>query len=151
MPIACRSPFTVIPGLMAGSAFGGVVTALFKIVNTAYTDGSLPKYATGNYTFGAVDYTYAQLFEKGEIYMSFTLPLRSGDWLTCRIPLFFIILISGFVGGLLIMGLKEIEYRLLSKKGCYYEGNGDMVLEIRELGQKLSNQLADKKQKSTVS
>lgn len=148
MPIACRSPLTVIPGLMAGSAFGGVITALFKIVNTAYTDGSLPKYATGNYTAGAVDYTYAELFEQGEIYMSFTLPLRSGDWLTCRIPLFIIILVSGFIGGLVIMGLKEIEYKVLSKKGCYYEGNGDMVLEIRQLGQKLAKDI--KKDKSEV-
>ncbi len=146
MPLACRSPFTVIPGLMAGSAFGGVVTALFKIVNTAYTDGSLPKYATGNYTYGAVDYTYAELFEQGELYMSFTLPLRSGDWLTCRIPLFFIIIISGFIGGLVIMALKEVEYRFLSKRGCYYEGNGDLVLEIRHYGQKLAKQIKGEKE-----
>lgn len=141
MPLAMRSPLTVIPGLMAGSAFGGVITALFGIVNTAYTDGSLPKYATGNYTYGAVDYTYAELFENGEIFMSFTLPLRSGDFLTCRLPLFFIILISGFVGGLVIMALKEGEYRFLSKRNCYFEPKGDFVLELREYGKKLSEQL----------
>lgn len=141
MPLTMRSPLTVIPGLMAGSAFGGVVTALFGIVNTAYTDGSLPRYATGNYTYGAVDYTYAELFEKGEIYMSFTLPLRSGDFLTCRLPLFFIILLSGFVGGLVIMALKQGEYRFLSKRNCYYEPKGDFVLELREHGKKLAEQL----------
>lgn len=137
MSMAMRSPFTVIPGLMAGSAVGGVLTALFGIVNTAYTDGSLPKYATGNYTYGAVDYTYTELFEAGEIYMSFTLPLRSGDFLTCRLPLFFIILASAFIGGLVIMGLRELEYKLLSKKGCYFHEEGDIVLEMRDYGKKL--------------
>ncbi len=141
MPMAMRSPFTVIPGLMAGSAVGGVLTAIFGIVNTAYTDGSLPKYATGNYTYGAVDYTYTELFEAGEIYMSFTLPLRSGDFLTCRLPLFFIILVSAFVGGLVIMGLREVEYKVLSKKDCYFHADGDIVLEMRDYGKKLRESL----------
>ncbi len=141
MPLAMRSPLTAIPGFMAGSAFGGVVTALFGIVNTAYTDGSLPKYATGNYTYGAVDYTYAELFEKGEIFMSFTLPLRSGDFLTCRLPLFFIILVSAFVGGLVIMALRQGEYKFLTKRNCYYKPKGDMVLELRAYGNKLAEQL----------
>ncbi|MBR5437915.1 MAG: hypothetical protein IKV21_03255 [Clostridia bacterium] len=144
MPLAMRSPFTVIPGLMAGSAVGGLLTAVFGIVNTAYTDGSLPRYATANYTYGAVDYTFAELFERGEIYMSFTLPLRSGDWLTCRIPLFFIILGSAFIGGLVTMLLKEGEFRFLSKKGCFYEAKGDFVLEMRAYGNKLRDQLRSK-------
>lgn len=141
MPMAMRSPFTVIPGLMAGSAVGGALTAIFGIINTAYTDGSLPKYATGNYTYGAVDYTYRELFEAGEIYMSFTLPLRSGDFLTCRLPLFFIILVSAFIGGLVIMGLKEAEYIILSRKNCYFYAEGDIVLEMREFGKKLRESL----------
>lgn len=141
MPMAMRSPFTVIPGLMAGSAVGGALTAIFGIINTAYTDGSLPKYATCNYTYGAVDYTYRELFEAGEIYMSFTLPLRSGDFLTCRLPLFFIILVSAFIGGLLIMALKEAEYKILSKKNCYFHEEGDIVLEIRDYGKKLRESL----------
>lgn len=70
--------------------------------------------------------------------MSFTLPLRSGDWLTCRIPLALIILAGGIVGGLVIMALKEGEYRFLTKRGCYYQDDGDMVLEIREFGKKLA-------------
>lgn len=137
MPIAMRSPFTVIPGLMAGSAVGGLLTALFGIVNTAYTDGSLPRYATGDYTFGAVDYTYAELLKNGEMYMSFTLPLRSGDWLTCRIPLFFIIIGSAIIGGFVIMLLKSVEKKILVRHGCLIEARGDFVLEIREFGQKL--------------
>lgn len=141
MPLAMRSPFTVIPGLMAGSAVGGLLTALFGIVNTAYTDGSLPRYATGNYTYGAVDYTYAQLFERGEIYMSFTLPLRSGDFLTCRIPLFCIIIGSAIIGGFVIMLLKTGEKKFLEKRGCLVEANGDFVLEIREYGKKLAEQI----------
>lgn len=144
MPLAMRSPLTMIPGMMVGSAFGGVVTALFGIVNTAYTDGSLPKYAIGNYTYGGVDYTYTELFENGEIFMSFTLPLRSGDFLTCRLPLFFIILVSGFVGGLVVMALREGEYRFLSKRGCYFEPKGDIVLEMREFGKKLAKQIKGK-------
>lgn len=141
MPLAMRSPFTYIPGFMVGSAFGGVVTAIFKIVNTAYTDGSLPNYTTGNYTYGAVDYTYAELFQRGEIFMSFTLPLRSGDFLICRLPLFFIIIVSGFIGGLVIMALRQGEYKLLKKKNCYYEPNADIVIEMRELGKKFAEQL----------
>ena len=137
MPIAMRSPFTVIPGFMAGSALGGFLTAVFGIVNTAHTDGSFPRYATGNYTYGSIDYTYAQLLERGEIYMSFTLPLRSGDWLTCRIPLFFIIIGAAIVGGFVIMLLKWGEKRFLEKHGCEINTNGDFVLEIREYGKKL--------------
>lgn len=144
MLLTMRSPFTMIPGLMAGSALGGVLTALFGIVNTAYTDGSLPKYTTGNFTYGAVDYTYAELFEKGEIFMSFTLPLRSGDFLTCRLPLAAIILVCGFIGGLVVMALRQAEYKILSKRGCYFEPNGDLVLEMRAFGHKLAEKLKTK-------
>ena len=146
MPLAMRSPFTMIPGFMVGSAFGGAITALFGIVNTAYTDGSLPKYTIGNYTYGAVDYTYAELFERSEIYMSFTLPLRSGDFLTCRLPLFFIILVSGFVGGLVVMLLRNGEYRFLSKRGCYYEAKSDTVIEMREFAKKLASSIKGEKE-----
>lgn len=144
MPLAMRSPLTFIPGFMAGSAVGGVITALTGVVNTAYTDGSLPNYTTGNYTYGAVDYTYTELFERGEIFMSFTLPLRSGDFLTCRLPLFFIILASGFIGGLVIMALKQGEFKFLKKRNCYYEPNSDIVIEMRELGKKFREQLKSK-------
>lgn len=146
MTYAYRSPLTVIPGLMSGSAFAGLLTALFKIVNTAYVDGSLPKYTTGNYTAGAVDYTYAQLFECREIYMSFTLPLRSGDWLSCRIPLLLIILVSGMVGGLVIMGLKHWQYKFEVKRGLYSEPDGDMVIEMRNWGKKLLSDVKVKKE-----
>lgn len=141
MPLAMRSPFAMIPGFMAGSALGGVLTALFGIVNTAYTDGSLPKYTIGNYTYGGVEYTYRELFESGEIFMSFTLPLRSGDFLTCRLPLALIILVSAFVGGLVVMALRQGEYKLLSKRGCYYEPKDDLVIEMREYAKKLRTQL----------
>lgn len=141
MPLAMRSPFTMIPGFMVGSALGGVLTALFGIVNTAYTDGSLPKYATGNYTYGGVEYTYSELFESGEIFMSFTLPLRSGDFLTCRLPLALIILVCGFVGGLVVMALRQGEYSFMSKRGCYYEPKSDLVIEMREYAKKLRTQL----------
>ncbi len=138
MPLAMRSPLTMIPGLMAGSAVGGVLTAIFGIVNTAYIDGSLPKYTTGNFTYGAVDYTYAELFEKGEIFMSFTLPLRSGDFLTCRLPLAAIILVGGIVGGFVVMALRQGEYKFLNKRDCYFVSEGDIVLEMRDLGKKMA-------------
>ena len=70
--------------------------------------------------------------------MSFTLPLRSGDFLTCRLPLFFIILVSGFIGGLVIMALRQGEYRFLSKRGCYYAPSSDTVIELRQFAQKLA-------------
>ena len=146
MTYAYRSPLTVIPGLMSGSAFAGLLTAIFKIVNTAYIDGSLPKYTTGNYTAGSLDYTYAQLFERREIYMSFTLPLRSGDWLSCRIPLLLIILVSGMVGGLVIMGLKHWQYKFEVKRGLYSEPDGDMVIEMRNWGKKLLSDVKVKKE-----
>ncbi len=141
MPLAMRSPLTYIPGFMAGSAVGAVITALTGIVNTAYTDGSLPNYTTGEYTYGGVDITYAELFRRGEIFMSFTLPLRSGDFLTCRLPLFFIIIGSAFVGGLVIMALRQGEYKFLKKRECYYAPDSDIVIEIRELGKKMAHQL----------
>ena len=141
MPLAMRSPFTMIPGFMVGSALGGALPPLFGIVNTAYTDGSLPKYTIGNYTYGGVEYTYRELFESGEIFMSFTLPLRSGDFLTCRLHLALIILVSAFVGGLVVMALRQGEYKLLSKRGCYYEPKDDLVIEMREYAKKLRTQL----------
>jgi hypothetical protein len=146
MPYAYRSPLTVIPGLMAGSAFGGLLTALFKIENTAYTGGDLsnilPKYAQRFCTYPQKDYTYAELLkDKTEIYLSFTLPLRSGNWLTCRIPLFVIILVSGFVGGLVIMGLKVLENKLERKHNCVFESSADTVIELRELGKKFAREV----------
>ena len=80
--------------------------------------------------------------------MSFTLPLRSGDFLTCRLPLFFIILVSAFIGGLVVMALREGEYKFLSKKGCYFEPSSDLVIEIREFGKKLSASLKSEKKAS---
>ena len=145
MPLACRSPFTVIPGLMAGSALGGVLTAAFGIVNNAYIDGTLPAYTSSKYTFAGAEYTFRELFEMGEIYMSFTLPLRSGDWLTCRLPLAAIILGCGIVGGFVMMLLKDGEYRFMSKRGLFFEPKGDFVLEMREHGKKLAKQLKGEK------
>ena len=141
MPLAMRSPLTYIPGFMVGSALSGLLTAVFGIVNTAYTDGSLPLYTTSEYTFGSVDYTYADMFRRGDVFMSFTLPLRSGDFLTCRLPLALIILASAFVGGLVIMALRQGEYRFLKKRNCYYEPKDDIVIEMREYGKKLASQL----------
>ena len=141
MPLAMRSPLTYIPGFMAGSAVGAVITALTGIVNTKYTDGTLPNYMSGDYTYGGVDITFAELFERGEIFMSFTLPLRSGDFLTCRLPLFFIIIGSTFAGGLVIMALRQGEYKFLKKRDCYYAPESDIVIEIRELGKKMAQQL----------
>lgn len=127
MPYAYRSPFTVIPGYMIGSAFTGLVTAIFGIVNNDYLN-TLPKYGDGA--------TFEELFKRGEYYISFTLPLRSGDWLRCRIPLFFIILLGGVVGGAAILLFKELAARGTKKRGTYVESNGDIVIEIRELARK---------------
>ena len=76
--------------------------------------------------------------------MSFTLPLRSGDFLTCRLPLFFIILVSAFVGGLVVMLLRQGQYKFLSKRGLWLETKGDYVIEMREHGKKLLAELKAK-------
>ena len=128
MPYAYRSPLTVIPGYMLGAAATGILTAAFGIVNTAYLT-ELPKYGNGE--------TFAEMFSREEIYISFTLPLRSGDWLTCRIPLFFIILFGALVGGACMLLFKELAYRSQKKRGTYVETDGDMVLEFRRYAQKL--------------
>ena len=130
MVYAYRSPLTIIPGFMIGSAATGLMVSLFKIVNTAYLN-ELPKYGNG--------YTFAQLFERGERYISFTLPLRSGDWLTCRIPLFFIILAGAAVGGAAIVLFRHIAYKGQIKRGTAIETKGDIVLEMRHYAQKLAN------------
>lgn len=128
MPYAYRSPLTVIPGLMLGSASAGLLTALFGIVNTAYTT-EMPKYGNGA--------TFAELFAQNEYYISFTLPLRSGDFWSCRIPLFFIILFGALIGGALVLMLKEAAYRGQKKRGTYIETNGDIVLEFRNMAKAL--------------
>jgi hypothetical protein len=128
MPYAYRSPLTVIPGLMVGSAATGLITALCGIVNNAYLT-ELPKYGNGE--------TFTEMFQRGEIYISFTLPLRSGEWLSCRIPLFFIILAGAFIGGLAMLGLKELAYRGQIKRGTYVGSDGDIVLEFRKTAQSL--------------
>ncbi|MGN0539651.1 MAG: hypothetical protein ACI4KI_07335 [Candidatus Fimenecus sp.] len=129
MVYAYRSPLTIIPGFMIGSAATGLMVSLFKIVNTAYLN-ELPKYGNG--------YTFAQLFERGERYISFTLPLRSGDWLTCRIPLFFIILAGAAVGGAAIVLFRHIAYKGQIKRETAIETKGDIVLEMRHYAQKLA-------------
>ena len=137
MPYAYRSPFTVIPGYMIGSAFTGLITALCGIVNTDYLN-TLPKYGNGA--------TFEQLFTQGEYYISFTLPLRSGDWLTCRIPLFFIILLGAVVGGAAILLFKELAARGAKKRGTYVESNGDIVIEIRQLARHYLAEIRNDKQ-----
>lgn len=124
MPYAYRSPFTVIPGVMGGCAFTGLLVSAFKIVNTAYLT-EMPVYGAGK--------TFEELFTQGEYYLSFTLPLRSGDWLSCRIPLFFIILAGGLVGGALIYLLKRLSYPGQLKRGTYVEASGDIVVDMRAL------------------
>ena len=130
MNYAYRSPFTVIPGYMAGCALAGFLTAVFGIVNTEYLTG-LPKNGGGR--------TYAELFAAGERYISFTLPLRSGDWLNCRIPLFFIVVACGFAGGAFIILLKSIETKIRKRRGTYFETNDDIVAETRNYAKRLNN------------
>ena len=127
MPFAMRAPLAVIPGLMAGSGFAGLVTALTGIVNTSYGN-ELPKYALGK--------TMEELLRRGEMYLSFTLPLRSGDWLTCRIPLFFIIIAGGAAGGAVMYFLRLLQVRGQKKQGTYVEPQSDIVLELRRLAAK---------------
>ena len=132
MPIAARSPFVFIPGYMIGSAVTGLLTALFRIVNGAYLDGSLPKYTSGFFAYGGKDLTYADLFRHGELYMGFSLPLRSGDFWHCRIPLFFIILFGGVVGGFAILLLRDLQVKFLKKRGIRYDFQTDMTIKLRQ-------------------
>ncbi len=129
MTYAYRSPLTIIPSYMLGSAFTGLLVSLFNITNTAYLN-ELPKYANGR--------TFEEIFRAGEYYISFTLPLRSGDWLSCRIPLFFIILAGAAFGGLVMVLLRHISYKAQKKCGTAIETSGDIVLEMRAHAQKLA-------------
>lgn len=128
MPYAYRSPLTVIPGLMLGCSATGVLTALSGIVNTAYLT-TLPKYGNGE--------TFAEMFARREMYISFTLPLRSGDWLHCRLPLFAIILVGALVGGAFMLLFKELAYRSQKKHGTFVPCAGDIVLEFRRYAEAL--------------
>jgi len=132
MPFALRSPLSVIPGLMAGSAVTGGLAALFGIVNTSYLE-ELPKYGAG--------LTMAELLQRGEIYLSFTLPLRSGDWLTCRLPLAVFILVGGLAGGAVMFFLRRVQVRGQKKRGTYVEPAGDIVLEMRALAKQRLQEL----------
>jgi len=127
MPFAMRAPLAVIPGLMAGSGFAGLIAAISGIVNTSYL-AELPKYAMGK--------TMQELLQRGEIYLSFTLPLRSGDWLRCRIPLTLMILGGGIVGGLVMYFLRLVQVKGQKKRGTYVEPGSDIVLEMRQLAAK---------------
>lgn len=135
MPYAYRSPFTVIPGLMAGCGFTGLLVSAFGITNTAYLT-ELPVYGAGQ--------TFEQLFARGEYYLSFTLPLRSGDWLSCRIPLFFIILAGGLLGGAVIFLLKMYAAKGQKKRGTYVEANGDIVVDMRNLAREYAANIKKK-------
>ena len=119
---------------------------VFKLTDTMKeqieVDGRIYGFPEGTYAMGLA--YNAELFEKGEIFMSFTLPLRSGDFLTCRIPLFFIILFSAFVGGLVVMLLRHGQYKFLSKRGLWLETKGDYVIEMREHGKKLLEEIKAK-------
>ena len=141
MPIAARSPFVYIPGYMIGAGVTGLLTAAFKIINGAYLDGSLPKYTSAFHAYGGTDQTYQMLFERKELYMGFSLPLRSGDWLTCRIPLFLIILVSAAIGGFAILFLRDLQCRLLQKHGIEYDFGTDITIKLRVLTKEYRNKL----------
>ncbi|MEG2081273.1 MAG: hypothetical protein RRZ68_06915 [Oscillospiraceae bacterium] len=128
MLYAYRSPLTVIPGIMLGSGATGLMVALFKIINFSYIN-ELPKYAGGA--------TFSEIFAQNEFYISFTLPLRSGDFLSCRIPLFFIILFGALIGGAFILFARHIAYKHQVKSKTNIEPNGDIVIEFREYAKKL--------------
>jgi len=132
MPFAMRSPFAVIPGLMAGSAATGGLVALFGIVNQSYLTEP-PLYTPHT--------TMAELLHRGEIYLSFTLPLRSGSWWGVRIPLALLILLGGIVGGLVIYLLRMRMVKGQKRRGTYVEPGGDIVLEMRDLARKRLGQL----------
>lgn len=130
MLYAYRSPLTIIPGFMIGSSFTGFLVSVFKIVNTAYIN-ELPKYGNGE--------TFNELLARGEYYLSFTLPLRSGDWLTCRIPLFLIIIAGSAVGAAAIVFFRHLAFKGQQKRGTTIEPTGDIVLEMRNHAHKLSS------------
>ncbi|MDR1927566.1 MAG: hypothetical protein LBQ33_02880 [Oscillospiraceae bacterium] len=126
MPFALRSPLSIIPGLMAGSAVSGGLTALAGIVNDSYLNPAAPpKYGLGK--------SMRELLERGELYLSFSLPLRSGDWLRCRLPLFFIILAGAAAGGAVMYALRTVQVKNQKKRGTHVECRGDIVLEMRAL------------------
>lgn len=138
MVYAYRSPLTIIPAFMVGSAATGFLVSACKIVNTAYLT-ELPKYGNG--------YTFAELFARGERYISFTLPLRSGDWLSCRLPLFFLILAGAAVGGAAVVLFRHLAYIRQDKRGTALETNGDIVLEMRRFAHRLSRETEHPKTK----
>ncbi|MDR2524808.1 MAG: hypothetical protein LBC83_01225 [Oscillospiraceae bacterium] len=128
MPFAMRSPLTVIPGLMAGGAFTGLATAAMGIVNGSYQPDAPTKYALGK--------PLRELLARGEIYLSFSLPLRSGDWLHCRLPLFLNILAGGAVGGLVMYCLRTVQVKRQKRRGTFVQARGDIVAELRGLAKK---------------
>jgi len=132
MPFAMRSPLAVIPGLMTGSAVTGGLVALWGIVNQSYlTD--IPSMGGG--------LTMAELLHRGEIYLSFTLPFRSGGWWDVRIPLAICILAGAIAGGAVMFGLRVLCVRGQKKRGTYVENNGDIVLDMRNLAKQRFNDL----------
>ena len=64
--------------------------------------------------------------------MGFSLPLRSGDFWHCRIPLFFIILFGGVVGGFAILLLRDLQVKFLKKRGIRYDFQTDMTIKLRQ-------------------
>jgi len=133
MPFAMRSPFAFIPGLMAGSAATGGLVALFGIVNNTYLTEP-PLYAP--------HMAMSELLQRGEVYLSFTLPLRSGDWWSVRIPLAIMILVGGAIGGTVMYFLRAWFVKGQQRRGTYVEPTGDIVLKMRDLARQ---RLADLK------
>jgi hypothetical protein len=115
---ALRAPFAVIPGLMAGSALTGLLTAVFGIVNISYLDrvrDGLPM---------------RQLLERGDLYLALTLPLRSGGWLACRLPLALFVLLGGVCGGTVMFFLRKAQINGQKHRGTYVEPTGDIVRTV---------------------
>lgn len=122
MPYAYKSPLTVIPGCMAGGAAAGLLTALFKLSNDVYLS-SVPQ--------RGAELTMAELFKMGERYISFSLPLRTGEWFSLRIPLALTVLAGGIIGGLIVTLLRQVERKISEKNGTYVETDCDIVKEMR--------------------
>jgi len=117
MPFAYRSPFSAIPGTIAGCALTALLACVAGLSNAKY-----------------VTQEYIEKFRAGDYYVSFAQPhlmTRDGTnniWLTLAV-------ISGGViaGAAVVTLIRELIFRAQQKRGTYEETAGDIVLELRAL------------------
>lgn len=118
MTFAMRDPLRVITAYVCSGSITGLLVSTLSLSNKNYITDD-----------------FVQKFLSGEIYVSFTQPLRSISSTPRGLLLPVCAGLGVLIGAGVLIFLKELAHKRRLKNDISFEPNGDIVLEIRELSQ----------------